>query len=187
MFDSRWTWKNQKWFYASFLTWHRTGKGAPGLNFFLNLPDFPGSQLKINVYVQQFTYKEKKRNSQSPSVYFVGDYFGPSSFAENSFIVSIIFIWEISQELSEPYQSAVTKVITCKDTVGAFFMFFDRLCRSVDCTERGGKQVTIMNERNVKLIVLSRWLIFFSIIIKCNINLTSSLGKISCTWALYGG
>ena len=37
-------------------------------------------------------------------------------------MVSIIFIWEISQELSEPYQSAVTKVITCKDAVGAFFI-----------------------------------------------------------------
>ena len=35
---------------------------------------------------------------------------------------SIIFIWEISQELSEPYQSAVTKVITCKDAVAAFFI-----------------------------------------------------------------
>ena len=40
----------------------------------------------------------------------------------NSFMVSIIFIWEISQELSEPYQSAVTKVITCKDAVGTFFI-----------------------------------------------------------------
>ena len=66
----RWTLKNQKRFYASFLTWHRTGKGAPGVNLFLNLPGPPGSQMKINVYVQQFT-----------------------------------FIWEISQELSEPYQS----------------------------------------------------------------------------------
>ena len=37
-------------------------------------------------------------------------------------MVSVIFIWEISQELSEPYQSAVTKVITCKDAVGAFFI-----------------------------------------------------------------
>ena len=33
-----------------------------------------------------------------------------------------MFVWEISQELSEPYQSAVTKVITCKDAVGAFFI-----------------------------------------------------------------
>ena len=37
-------------------------------------------------------------------------------------MVSTIFICEISQELSEPYQSAVTKVITCKDAVGAFFI-----------------------------------------------------------------
>ena len=47
--------KNQKRFYASFLTWHRTGKGAPGVNLFLNLSGPPGSQMKINVYVQQFT------------------------------------------------------------------------------------------------------------------------------------
>ena len=51
----RGTLKNQKRFYASFLTWHRTGKGAPGVNLFLNLPGPPGSQIKINVYVQQFT------------------------------------------------------------------------------------------------------------------------------------
>ena len=44
-----------------------------------------------------------------------------------------------------------------------------RLCRSVDCTERGGKQVTNMNER----------LIFFSIIIECNMKFTSSVEKIS--------
>ena len=37
-------------------------------------------------------------------------------------MVSIISIWEISQELPEPYQSAVTKVIKCKDAVGAFFI-----------------------------------------------------------------
>ena len=39
-------------------------------------------------------------------------------------MVSIIFInfLEISQELSEPYQSVVTKVMTCKDAVGAFFI-----------------------------------------------------------------
>ena len=55
-----------------------------------------------------------------------------------------------------------------------------RLCRSVDCTERGGKQVTIMNKRNVKFVVLSP-LIDFSIIIECDINFTSSLGKISYT------
>ena len=56
-----------------------------------------------------------------------------------------------------------------------------RSCRSVDCAERGGKQVTIMNKRNVKYIVLSPLIDFFSIIIKCNINFTSSLGKISYT------
>ena len=54
-----------------------------------------------------------------------------------------------------------------------------RLCRSVDCTERGGKQVTIMNKRNFKFTVLSPLIDFFSIIIECNINFTSSLGKIS--------
>ena len=31
------------------------GKGAPAVNLFLNLPGPPGTQLKINVYVQQFT------------------------------------------------------------------------------------------------------------------------------------
>ena len=36
-----------------------------------------------------------------------------------------------------------------------------RLCRSVDCAERGGKQVTIMNKRNVKCIVLSPLIDFF--------------------------
>ena len=56
-----------------------------------------------------------------------------------------------------------------------------RLCRSVDCTERGGKQVTIMNKRNVKFIVLSPLIDFISIIIECNIKFTSSLGKISYT------
>ena len=44
------------------LTWHRTGKGAPGLNLFLNLPGPPGSQLKINVHFQHFTKKEKKES-----------------------------------------------------------------------------------------------------------------------------
>ena len=68
-------------------------------------------RLRSTVYLTR-----KKRNSQSPSAWF-----GPRSFAEN-IMVSIIFIWEISQELSEPYQSAVTKVITCKDAVGAFFI-----------------------------------------------------------------
>ena len=33
----------------------KLGKGAPAVNLFLNLPGPPGSQLKINVYVQQFT------------------------------------------------------------------------------------------------------------------------------------
>ena len=54
-----------------------------------------------------------------------------------------------------------------------------RLCRSVDCAERGGKQVIIMNKRNVKCIVLSPLIDFFSQSCECNINFTSSLGKIS--------
>ena len=55
-----------------------------------------------------------------------------------------------------------------------------RLCRSVDCAERSGKQVTIMNKRNVKCVVLSPLIdFFFSVIIECNINFTSSLEKIS--------
>ena len=37
-------------------------------------------------------------------------------------MVSVIFFWEIRQELSEPYKSTVTKVITCKEAVGAFFI-----------------------------------------------------------------
>ena len=36
-----------------------------------------------------------------------------------------------------------------------------RMCRSVDCTEGGGKQVTIMNKRNVKFIGLSPLVDFF--------------------------
>ena len=57
-----------------------------------------------------------------------------------------------------------------------------RLCRSVDCTERGRKQVTIMNKRNVKFIVLSPLIDFFlNHKFECNINFTSSLGKISYT------
>ena len=36
-----------------------------------------------------------------------------------------------------------------------------RLCRSVDCTERGGKEVTIMNKRKVKFTVLSPLIDFF--------------------------
>ena len=44
-------------------TWHRTGKGAPGVKLFLNVPGPPGSQLKINVHFQHFTKREK--NSQS--------------------------------------------------------------------------------------------------------------------------
>ena len=50
-----------------------------------------------------------------------------------------------------------------------------RLRRSVDCTERGGKQVTNTNER----------LIFFSIIIECNMMFTSSVETISYKWPLF--
>ena len=56
-----------------------------------------------------------------------------------------------------------------------------RLCRSMDCAESGGKQVTIMNKRNVKCIVLSPLIDFFSQSCECNVNFTSSLGKISYT------
>ena len=38
-------------------------KGAPGVKLFLNVPGPRGSQLKINVYFQHFTKKEKKIHS----------------------------------------------------------------------------------------------------------------------------
>ena len=72
-------------------------------------------------------------------------------------MVSIIFIWEISQELSEPYQSAITKVITCKDAVSAFISFIPGI----------RVKSHYLDQTSLKFVVC--WIFLFSFFFKKNV------------------
>ena len=100
------------------------------------------------------------------------------------FVVCWIFLFYFIKKKTLWESTSKTKRLrekgACNTVLWNFIPIFswliDRLCRSVDCNVAVSKSQTGTSEG----------LIFFSIIIECNMKFTSSVEKISYKWALYG-